>query len=177
MTNERTRDHLTPEVFIDVLEGSPVDASRRQHLADCSDCRRELEELEQTLAILHEDVGTAAPPVRRGLRWWLAMAAAVAIAVSALYWVNLDRSGIAPASAEVAEAKDLLPPLEQDGEFQLLLALSGAMDEEEEEEISDVASPSFEGLPLDAFVSSGSLTPAERQRFVEELTEAMRSSL
>lgn len=180
MTSARKPDHLTPEVFIDVLEGSPVDASRRQHLENCSDCRQELEELEQTLARLHEDVGAVAPvappPVRRRLRWWLATAAAVAIAVSAAYWMNLDRSGIVPASADVEDVEDvedLLPPLEQDEEFQLLLALAGAMDEE----LDGVASPSFEGLPPEAFVFSGGLTPAERQRFVEELTEAMRSSL
>lgn len=171
MTRERERDHLTPELFIDVAEGLPVDASGRQHLENCSECRQELEQLEQTLAILHDDVGTAAPPVRQTLRWWLATAAAIAISVSALYWMDLDRSGTAPASAQVGAVEDLLPPMEQDQEFQLLLALAGAMDEGEE--ISGVASPPFEGFPLDA---SG-LTPTERQRFVEELTEAMRSSL
>lgn len=163
MTTERERDHLTPEAFVDVSEGSPVDASRRQHLEDCSECRQELEELEQTLAILHEDVGLAAPPARPRLRGWLATAAAIAIAVSAVYWMNVD------APAQVVAVEDLLPPVEQDQEFQLLLALSGAMDEE----LDGAASPPFEGFPLDA---SG-LTPTERQRFVEELAEAMRSSL
>ena len=177
MTSERQQDHLTPEVFVDVLEGSPVDAPWRQHLENCSECRQELEVLEQTLAILHEDVVTAAPlarpPVQRSFSRWLATAAAVVIAVSAVYWLNLDRSGTAPASVEVPEVEDLLPPLEQDEEFQFLLALSGAMDEE----LDDVASPSFEELTLDAFVFPGGLTPGERQRFVERLTEAMRSSL
>ena len=174
MTRERERDHLTPEIFIDVAEGSPVDASRRQHLEHCSECRQELEQLKETLAILHDDVGAAAPAapaVRQRLRWWLATAATIAIAVSALYWMSLDRSGTGAASARKGAVEDLLPPVEQDQEFQLLLALSGAMDEEED--ISGAASPSFEGFPLDA---SG-LTPTERQRFVEELAEAMRSSL
>ena len=175
MTRERERDHLTPEIFIDVAEGSPVDASRRQHLEHCSECRQELEQLEETLAILHDDVGAAAPAASavRQLRWWLATPATIAIAVSALYWMSLDRSGTGAASAREGAVEDLLPPVEQDQEFQLLLALSGAMDEEEEEDISGAASPSFEGFPLDA---SG-LTPNERQRFVEELAEAMRSSL
>jgi len=176
MTSERQQDHLTPEVFVDVVEGSPVDASWRQHLENCTDCGQELEELEQTLAILNEDVGTAAPfaprSAERSLSRWWATAAAVVIAASAAYWMNVERSGTAPTLAEVPEVEDLLPPLEQDEEFQLLLALSGAMDEE----LDDVASPSFEGFALDAFVFPG-LTPGERQRFVERLTEAMRSSL
>ena len=180
MTSERQQDHLTPEVFVDVLEGSPVDASWRQHLESCSDCRQELEALEQTLAILKEDVGTAAslapPSVERSLSRWWATAAAVVIAAGAAYWMSVDRSGTAPTSAEVPEVpevEDLLPPWEQDEEFQFLLALSGAMDEE----LDDVASPSFEGFALEAFVFPGDLTPGERQRFVERLTEAMRSSL
>ena len=174
MSSERRQDRLTPEVFVDVLEGSPVDAFWLQHLENCSDCRQELGELEQTLAILNEDVGSAAPlapsPVRRSLSRWWATAAAVVIAVSVAYWMNLDRSETAPASAEV---EDLLPPLEQDEEFQFLLTLSGAMDAE----LDEVVSPSFEGIALEAFVYPGSLTPEERQRFVERLTEAMRSSL
>ena len=183
MSSERQQDHLTPEVLVDVLEGSPVEASWRQHLENCSDCRQELEALEQTLAILKEDVGTAAPlappSVERSLSRWWATAAAVVIAAGAAYWMSVDRSGTAPTSAEVPEVakvpevEDLLPPLEQDEEFQFLLALSGAMDEE----LDDVASPSFEGFALDAFMFPGGLTPGERQRFVERLTEAMRSSL
>ena len=115
----------------------------------------------------------APPPVERSFSRWWATAAAVIIAASAAFWINLDRSGNAPASAEVPEVEDLLPPLEQDEEFQFLLALSGVMDEE----LDDVTSPSFEGLAFDAFVFPGGLTPGERQRFVERLTEAMRSSL
>ena len=38
MTSERQPDHLTPEVFVDVFEGSPVDASWRQHLENCDQC-------------------------------------------------------------------------------------------------------------------------------------------
>jgi len=169
MTSERRRDHLTPEVFVDMVEGSPVEASRRQHLEHCLECRQELEELRQTLSILHEDVGTVAPPAGTRLRWWLATAAAIALAVSALYWMTLDTSGIAPLSTRTVEVEDLLPPVEQDEEFQLLMALSGSM----AEELDGAVSPSFEGLPLEA---SG-LTPAERQQLVEELAEAMRSSL
>ena len=177
MTSQRPHDHLTPEVFVDVVDGSPVDAFWHQHLESCSECRQELDELEQTLAVLDEDVVTAAllaprPVARSFPRWW-ATAAAVVIAASAAFWINLDWSGNAPASAEVPEVEDLLPPLEQDEEFQFLLALSGAMDEE----VDDVASPSIEGLGFDAFVFSGGLTPGERQRFVERLAEAMRSSL
>jgi len=171
MNRERERDHLPPEIFIDVAEGSPVDASRRQHLEHCAECRQELEQLEETLAILHHDVGAAAPAVRQRLRWWLATAATIAIAVSALYWMSLDRSGTGAVAAREGAVEELLPPVEQDQEFQLLLALSGALDEEEE--ISGAASLSFEGFPLDA----SDLTPTERQRFVEELAEAMRSSL
>jgi len=177
MTSQRQQDHLTPEVFVDVLDGSPVDASWRQHLESCSECRQELDELEQTLAILNDDVATAAflapPPVERSLSRWWATAAAVVIAASAAFWINLDWSGNAPASTEVPEAENLLPLLEQDEEFQFLLALSGVMDDE----LDDGASPSFEGLAFDAFVFSSGLTPGERQRFVERLTEAMRSSL
>lgn len=169
MTSERQEEHLSPEVFVDVLEGSPVKASWRQHLENCTDCRRELHDLEQTFSLLNEDVENAAPvaspPPKRALPPWVATAAAVVIAAVAAYWVAV-RDTTAPAAAELEE---LLPPVDQDEEFQLLLALSDAMDEE----LADVAGPAFEGLSMDL----AWLTAAERQRFVERLAEEMRSSL
>ena len=126
MTSERQQDHLTPEVFVDVLEGSPVEASWRQHLENCSDCRQELEALEQTLAILKEDVGTAAPlalpSVERSLSRWWTTAAAVVIAAGAAYWMSVDRSwwarpgpGIGSSSRSTLSGKSrssstMLPP-------------------------------------------------------------------
>lgn len=68
-----------------------------------------------------------------------------------------------------AEIEELLPPIDQDEEFQFLLALSDATGEE----LAEIARPAFEGFALDP----GRLTPGERGRFVERLTEEMRSSL
>ena len=170
-----TNEHLSPEVFVDVLEGSPVDASWHQHLSTCSQCREELRGLEQTLALVSVDAN--APPVAvsmsmrpmqptRVVPAWAAAVGAALLAAVGVYGFFATRD-TSPASS--AEMEELLPPVDEDQEFQLLLALSDATDAE----LVEIAVPSFDGFALDP----ARLTPGERQRFVERLTEEMRSSL
>lgn len=168
MTNERHTSHLPPEVFVDVLEGSPVDASWRQHLETCKACGEEVEELKRTLALLDADAAIAAPTLapapRRWASSWVAAAAAVLAAVSIGYWGFIEKERVAPAALD---AEELLPPVDDDDAFQLLLALSGAVDEDITESMA------MDEVGLDP----GRLTPEEQQRFVERLEEEMRSSL
>lgn len=171
MTSKKENGHLSPEVFVDVVEGVPVDASWQQHLSACPACQEELGELEQTLSLLNEDTETVLPttePARepRGLPAWMVTAAAALVAAVGLYWLAVERDASTPTSVELEE---LLPPVEEDEEFQFLIAVSGAADED----LVEIAAPVFDSFALDP----QRLTPGERQLFVERLTEEMRSSL
>jgi hypothetical protein len=167
-----TNEHLTPELFIDLLDGAPVAAECRLHLTECAECREELRELEETLGLLRsgEKDERPAPPARASRRyaylWWAVSAAAVLVAVL----LSLDRGSDAVDSSPAARAEEmLLPPIEEDDDFRLLLALS---EESEEIDFLDEVN-AFPGLhPPDA---SG-LTPGERQNLLEELARDMRSS-
>lgn len=162
--------HLTPEVFVDFIEGSPVDASWRAHLDECRACRVELTELERTLAVLRADTDAtaplAAPPRTRVAPAWLGVAAAVVLLSVGAAWLWVEKTPTATTSVPLEE---LLPPVEQDDEFRFLLAVSDANDVE----LFEVSEPAFDGFELDP----GRLTPSQRQQFVERLTEEMRSSL
>ena len=176
MTSEHETSHLSPEIFVDLVEGSPVEASRQQHLSTCAQCREELMELEQTLSLLHEDTGASAllepvRPARRGFPAWAATAAAVLMAAVGLYWLVAEKGPGAAVPRLNAEIEELLPPIDEDQEFQFLLAVSDATTEDSE--LVEITAPVFDGLALDP----APLTPGERQRFVERLTEEMRSSL
>jgi hypothetical protein len=147
-------DHLTPELFVDVLEKSPVEASRRHHLERCPRCAAELRELEATLGLLK---GESRPRARRRYAAWIA-AATVLFALSFLFRAS------APEPVRPAETELLLPPAELDEDFQLLVALSREIGE----------SGTAEALANSGAVAApelSELTEDERARIVEHLAQ------
>ena len=161
-------EHLAPEVFVDLLDAAPVDASHRQHLAECQLCRAELEELRGTLSVLIPSDGPSSEADGRKRHWlrWVAAAAAAIVATASVYW-GFDVSE--PVGSRAVAIEELLPPLERDAEFQLLLALTDALGEEwDSEEVS--------GYESETGLDPGDWTAGERRRFVEKLAEELRSS-
>ncbi len=162
-------EHLAPEVFVDLLEAAPVDASHRQHLAACEHCRAELDELRGTLLLLSPS-GTPSSVAdgrhRHWLSWAAAAAAAALVATVGVYWGFDVSESVAPQAAEIVE---ILPPLEQDAEFQLLLVWTDALGEEWDVEEASA----FES---ETVLDPGDWTAEERRRFVEKLVEELRSS-
>ena len=160
-------EHLAPEVFVDFLDAAPVDASHRQHLAGCERCRAELDELRGTLLLLSPSETPSSEADGRNRHWlsWAAAAAAL-VATASVYW-GFDVSE--PVAPQAVAIEEILPPLEQDAEFQLLLALTDALGEEWDSEEAS-AFESETGL------DPGDWTAGERRRFVEKLAEELRSS-
>jgi hypothetical protein len=168
MSDRSDSGHLTPELFVDVLDGTPIDVSHKQHLEQCGHCRAELDELRGTLALITPNEAASLTADSRKRLWvrWLAAAAALLIATLGVYW-RLDVSGEAAPNA--AEIEAMLPPIEQDGEFQVLLTVAEGLDAE-----WDFDEPS--AFESDIGLDPGEWTAAERRRFVEKLAEELRSS-
>jgi len=169
VSREHDTTHLSPEAFVDVIDGVPVDASWRQHLESGERCRRELDGLRETLSLLDVNAETSAPapgtvPRRGPAPRWVAVAAAVLVTALGGYWLSLDRESPPPS----AESDELLPPIDEDEEFQLLLALSNSVDDD----LPEVGSVVDDELAIDP----SRLTPEEQELLVERLTEEMRSS-
>ena len=162
-------EHLAPEVFVDFLDAAPIDASHRQHLAACEHCQAELDELRGTLLLLSPSETPSSEADGRNRHWlsWAAAAAAAALVATASVYRGLDVSE--PVAPHAVAIEEILPPLEQDAEFQLLLVLTDALDEEWDSEEAS-AFESETGL------DPGDWTAGERRRFVEKLTEELRSS-
>ena len=63
MRDDAGIDHLTPELLVELMEGTPVAVDRRQHLDDCERCREELFGISAALARLKSaDPGDAIGP-------------------------------------------------------------------------------------------------------------------
>ncbi len=160
-------EHLAPDVFVDLLEAAPVDASHRQHLAACAHCRAELDELRGTLLLFRPSETPSVQTVGRNGHWlsWVAVAAAALVATVGFYW-RFDVSE--PVAPKAVAIEQMLPPLERDAEFQLLLVLTEALGDEWDPE----EARAFEVEPG---LDPGDWTASERRRFVEKLTEEWRS--
>jgi hypothetical protein len=172
MKDEPGNDHLTPELLVDLLEGTPVAADRRQHLDGCVLCREELSEISATLARLksadrREAIGPAPSrsSVPSRLRRWAPWLSAAALLLLALFLVR------EPDEREVAvpaEAEALLPSVDEDADFQILRTLSEELGEEALiDEVYD-----FGTIPADVL----ELTPAERRNLLGRLADEMTRS-
>jgi hypothetical protein len=165
MPDRISEEHVSPETFVDLLEGAPVDASHRQHLARCQDCRRELEELERTLSVLRTDAGAELPAVP-ARRWQRTVFWAGAAAVLALVLVSQPRN---PSDGSAStEAEQFLPDIDEDPEYRVLLAIS--LETEDSEVVLDAVHFS-EPFSPDLY----ELTPSERRSLAEELVRLLRS--
>lgn len=168
MWNRFSSEHLSPETFVDVLEGAPVDAAHRQHLSACQECRGELDGLEKTLSTLK-----SARDGERGAnfsrRLWRYARWASAAAVLVLTLVSQTRAPSHVAAPAAPEGVMLLPPIDDDGDYRLLLALAREAGD------SDVLLDAVQfSTPFSSDPSE--LTPDERERLGEEIAEALRSS-
>lgn len=177
MTELMSDKHLTPETFVDVLEGAPVDVSRRQHLSVCVECQQELAELTQTLQLVASSErvaehveSTPAPIVRAPARRGRVVAVvAAAIVVSLVAYSLVSPVAAPPGSIETAELDEFLPPVDEDHEFQLLLALSDALTGASVD--GDDFDLSVEGAP-----DPSRLTPTEQKLFLESLEQELDRS-
>lgn len=147
-------EHLTPELFVDLLEAVPVEAEIRQHLASCVECRRELRDLEEALGMLKAEA-RGASRFRRYALWAGAAAAIVAAAVTLLYRF------IPPGEPypEAAEMR-LLAPIGEDRDYRVLEALSPRL------ETDDALA-----LPFPDFPDASELNPGELRDLLERLAK------
>lgn len=170
--------HLNPEVLVELAERLPVAASAREHLGLCGECSARVKGFEATLSALC-DVDVPEPESaywadfssrlerriqgeskRRPLRF-LVWAAAAAV----LCGLVLAREVFVGGGEAPSEALVLLPPLEQDAEFQFLVS------------VADFAEPGedWESLAPGAFslVDLPSLTAQEEGLLVERLKKSV----
>ena len=143
--------HLSPDQLIDLLDGVPVDAALKQHLADCRDCGDELSALRETLSQLRQDeppqrgdderhgfekglkqkLGRTASP-REGVSWYWYVAAAATLAF--LSWQVVSSVVSEPDAPVLAES--VLPAVDEDEEFLFLVSVVELSDDTEELEDS-----------------------------------------
>jgi hypothetical protein len=155
MKEEVAGAHLTPEQFVDLLEGSPVEAVVRRHLSTCAECGTELRGLEETLGAVRAE--SRAPSSFRRHAAWLGAAAAIAAAAVFLY------PG-APESEPLGESVELriLAPLGADADYRILEALSGQWVDDE-----------TLALPLADFPDASELDSGELRDLAERLAREM----
>jgi hypothetical protein len=168
--------HAPPDVLVDIAEGTFVEARWKEHVVQCESCSEEVENLATTLALagkvdvpepggeywqsfdsrLNERIQKKRS-VRRPNRWvWAAAAAIVAVGI----WVSWD--GYRPASLSSELAVSVLPPADEDTEYQFLLSIAELVDGEEDWEKQLLFGPA---LSLD----STQLTAKEREQLRKEL--------
>jgi hypothetical protein len=172
-------EHLSPEFLVDLMEGSPVAADRRQHLNRCARCREELASISRTLAHLKSlDPADSIPPPRSRiiasvrLRRWAPWLSAAALLLLALLLAR-DRGGPDFRDRDegdvstLGEADALLPSVEEDVDFQVLRVLA---EELEGEALADELYDSGT-IPSDLL----ELTPAERRNLLGRLAEDLNT--
>lgn len=142
MSKDGRNNHLSPEILLDFAESTPVDASWTEHLSGCEPCSARVRELQRALTDARElvppspgkaywaDFGSrlrteiaAESEMRksRSRRWWWAIAAGVSLALAG--WLAWEASRPTAPMPEMS-AETLLPPAEQDQEFQFLLSFA-----------------------------------------------------
>jgi hypothetical protein len=170
-------DHLTPELFVDLLEGGPVAASRRQHLDRCAACREELAELSAALALVKsaDPVDAVVPGPAAGssraaspsrLRRWIPWLSAAALLAMALLLAR-DSGRVVSREGDEGAIDALLPSVEQDADFQILRALSEELGEEA------LFDELYDAGPIPSDLSD--LTPAERGNLLDRLAEDLKA--
>jgi hypothetical protein len=162
---DENQEHPSPEVLVDLVEGAVVDAVWLDHVASCKTCSDDVDSLRRALEAASTDEvpdpGEAYwdgfnprlksridEESRRPLKRWVwAAAAAAAIAVgfwASSYWTEVLR----PTPAVSAEI--LLPPIEDDEEYQALLAFAETDSETWTEVFEDQSYPGFDPSQLTA---------------------------
>jgi hypothetical protein len=152
--------HPPPDVLVDFAEGAVVDIVWREHIARCGHCSAEVEDLKRTLALVsHVEVPEPGAEywngfgsrlkervrrkerIGRPMGRWLWPAAVAAILVAAI-WIGKDWIPSPPPDT----VDTVLPPAEEDPEFQLLLSMAEIVHDEEdwEEKLGFSAHPDLD---------------------------------
>jgi hypothetical protein len=154
-------------VLVDLVEGAVVDAIWLDHLASCKTCGDEVESLRQALETASADEVPEPDKTywdsfnsrlknrideeskRRLKRWVWAAAAAAVVAVgiwASSYWIEVLKPS-PPVSTEI-----LLPPVEDDEEYQALLTFAEILTDSEAwtEAFDDQSYPGFDPAQLTA---------------------------
>ena len=174
--------HLSPEILVDLTEGVAVDAEWKKHLLQCDACSKKVEDLRQALAAagdlevpeldesywedfesrLRTRIESEASHRARSFGHWWVAAAAVALIIAG--WVL--RETIPSGSTPEVFAEKLLPPIEEDQEFQFLLSVAKLTDSAEDldEAFELVAYSVFDPSHL-----SGEEREALRERLEQDL--------
>ncbi len=139
--------HAPPDVLLDIAEGTVVEARWKEHVVGCESCSEETENLKKALALagkieipepggaywrsfgsrLNERIQKEGKAGKRVSRWmWAAAAAIVVIGL----WVSWD--GYTPLSPPPDIAETVLPPADEDAEYQFLLSIAELIDGEED---------------------------------------------
>jgi hypothetical protein len=185
--------HLTPEEFVDALDGSsPASAA---HLAECAECREEVASLQATLSdARHLEASEPSPlfwdhfsarvkqatenePVASAWSWgrwaWKPVVGLMAIAAALVIGLYV-RPGVGPdasvAGVVIQPASELasatVPGFEDDGSWSLVTALASELDWNE---LSQAAEPA-EGT-VDAMIEE--LTSEQREALARLLQKEM----
>ena len=183
------QDHPAPELLLDLAEGSPVPSFRADHLSGCAECTSQVAELRETLELLRRQSGaepTAEPDgegfasrlsqriereirrrrIRRRVGWTAVAAVLVAAWVG---WLARDELGPIPGEAP-QKAEGVLPPLEQDSDYQVLLSLAELLELEGDLQIL------FEVDPYPSMLDLGQLTAEERRELRRELERDLEAA-
>lgn len=172
----KRQEHLGPRVLVDLAEGSPVDVEWKEHLSQCELCAEEVESLKTTLAVVGEgvvpepddgyweDFGSRLSQrlekerKRPSRRWIGAVAGAAILAIG--IWISRDRTTQETAPPPFVET--ILPPTEEDPEFQALLSIARLSG-------SDESWEEFLDLWILPMLDPTELTTEERERLRGEL--------
>jgi hypothetical protein len=139
--------HAPPDVLLDIAEGTVVEARWKQHVVQCESCSEEVENLEKTLVLagkaqvlepggaywrnfgsrLNERIQKDGKARKRVGRWAWAAAAAILVIGLWVIWY-----GYTPLSTPPDIAETVLPPADEDAEYQLLLSIAELIDGEED---------------------------------------------
>jgi hypothetical protein len=175
---DKELDHAPPDVLVDIAERAAVEARWKEHVDDCEACSKKAEDLEKALTFagkmdvpepgdeywrrfnsrLTERIQKEGRIVRRVNRWSWAAAAIVAVGL----WASWG--AFAPMSPPPVIGETVLPPADEDAEYQLLLSIAELVNGEEnwEERLNFGLVPDLDPTQL---------TPEEREQLRQELKD------
>lgn len=138
--NDENQEHPGPEVLADLVEGTVVDAFWLDHVTSCKTCSDEIESLRRALEAASADEVPEPDETywgsfntrlksridgdsRRPLKRWVWAAAGAAAAIAVGFWALPYGMEILKPSP-VVFTEIVLPPVEEDEEYQALLTFA-----------------------------------------------------
>jgi hypothetical protein len=187
MTQNARTGHPSQDILLDFAEGEPVDASWADHISGCESCSVRVGEMHRALTAARDDVDVPDPgkkywedfgsrlheqisaesekrTVWSRRRWW-AVAASVLLAL--VGWLAWEATRPSTLMSEIT-SYTLLPPAEQDQEFQFLLSFAEAVYKTEDLE-------DFMYLVGYSALDPDQLTKNEQEQLREELENLLKA--